>query len=88
MERLPQFKAKLEKVSLKNKPIFERWTEQCSELYIHKGHGVYKMFIFGMKQPRRHCGREILFDNILTELFQAEDETMIYVMTSICNKVW
>ena len=83
--------------------ILSRWTEYCSELYNHESCGdnagldcsqspdkylqpilreEAESAVVSMKQ-----GKSAGVDNILAELVQARGETMIDVLTEICNRI-
>ena len=84
--------------------ILSRWTEYCSELYNHESCGdnavldcsqspdedlqpilreVVESAVASLKK-----GKSAGVDNISAELVQAGGETMIDVLTEICNRFW
>ena len=86
------------------KEILSRWTEYCSELYNYESCGdnaildcsqpseedlqpilreEVEIAVASLKK-----GKSAGVDNILAELVQAGGETMIDVLTEICNKIW
>ena len=81
--------------------ILSRWTEYCSELYNHESCGDNA--VLDCSQPpdedlilREEAesavvslkkGKSAGVDNILAELVQARGETMIDVLTEICNRI-
>ena len=86
------------------KEILSRWTEYCSELYNDESCGDNAELDCSQPpeeelQPILHEEAEIAVaslkkgksagvDNIPAELVQAGGETMIDVLTEICNRVW
>ena len=81
-----------------------RWTEYCSELYNYESCGdnaaldssqppeedlqpilreEVEITVASLKK-----GKSSGVDNIQAELFQAGGETMIDVLTEICNRIW
>ena len=85
------------------KEIFSRWTEYCSEQYNHESYGDNAVLdcsqppdedlsilreevesaVASLKK-----GKSVGVDNIPAELVQAGGETMIDVLTEICNRIW
>ena len=85
------------------KEILSRWTEYCSELYNYESCGgnagdcsqppeedlqpilreEVEIAVASLKK-----GKSAGVDNIPAELIQAGGETMIDVLTEICNKIW
>ena len=84
--------------------ILSRWTDYCSELYNHESCGdntvldcsqspdedlqpilreVVESAVASLKK-----GKSAGVDNISAELVQAGGETMIDVLTEICNRFW
>ena len=86
------------------KEILSRWTEYCSELYNYGSCGDNTVLDCGQPpeedlQPilREEVeiavaslkkGKSAGVDNIPAELVQAGGETMIDVLTEICNRIW
>ena len=86
------------------KEILSRWTEYCSELYNYESCGDNTVLDCSQPpeedlQPIRHeeveiavaslkKGKSAGVDNIPAELVQAGGETMIDVLTEICNRIW
>ena len=86
------------------KEILSRWTEYCSELYNYERGGDNAVLDSSQPpeedlQPVLCEGAEIAVaslkkgksagvDNIPAELVQAGGETMIDVLTEICNRIW
>ena len=86
------------------KEIFSRWTEYCLELYNYESCGdnavldcsqppeqdlqpilreEVEIAVASLKK-----GKSVGVDNIPAELVQAGGETMIDVLTEICNRIW
>ena len=86
------------------KEILSRWTEYCSELYNYEScedntvldcsqspeedlqpilHEEVEIAVASLKK-----GKSAGVDNIRAELVQAGGETMIDVLTEICNRIW
>ena len=86
------------------KEILSRWTEYCSELYNYESCGdnivldcsqppeedlqpilreEVEIAVASLKK-----GKSAGVDNIPAELVQAGGETMIDVLTEICNRIW
>ena len=83
--------------------ILSRWTEYCSELYNYESYGdntvldcrqhledlqpilreEVEIAVAALKK-----GKSAGVDNIPAELVQAGGESMINVLTEICNKIW
>ena len=84
------------------KEILSRWTEYCSELYNYESCGDYTVLDCSQSpeenlQPIFREEVEIAVaslkksagvDNIPAELVKACGETMIDVLTEICNRIW
>ena len=91
-------------VGQREKEILSRWTEYCSELYNYESCGdntvldcsqppeedlqpilreEVEIAVASLKQ-----GKSAGVDNILAELVQPGGETMIDVLTEICNRIW
>ena len=86
------------------KEILSRWTEYCSELYNYESCGDNSVLDCSQPpeedlQPilREEVeiavaslkrGKSAGVDNIPAELVQAGGETMIDVLTEICNRIW
>ena len=86
------------------KEILSRWTEYCSELYNYESCGDNTVLDCSQPpeedlQPILHeeveiavaslkKGKSAGVDNIPAELVQAGGETMIDVLTEICNRIW
>ena len=86
------------------KEILSRWTEYCSELYNYESCGDNAVLDCSQPQeedlqPILHeeveiavaslkKGKSARVDNIPAELVQAGGETMIDVLTEICNRIW
>ena len=86
------------------KEILSRWTENCSELYNYESCGENTVLDCSQPpeedlQPilREEVeiavaslknGKSAGVDNIPAELVQAGGETMIDVLTEICNRIW
>ena len=86
------------------KEILSRWTEYCSELYNYESCGDSAVLDCSQPpeedlQPILHeeveiavaslkKGKSAGVDNIPAELVQAGGETMIDVLTEICNRIW
>ena len=79
------------------KEILSRWTEYCSELYNYESCGDNAVLDCSQPpeedlQPTLREEVEIAVvagvDNIPAELVQAGGETMIDVLTEICNRIW
>ena len=86
------------------KEILSRWTEYCSELYNYESCGDNTLLDCSQPpeedlQPILHeeveiavaslkKGKSAGVDNIPAELVQAGGETMIDVLTEICNRIW
>ena len=85
------------------KEILSRWTEYCSELYNYESCGDDAVLDCSQLpeedlQPLREeveiavvslkKGKSAGVDSIPAELFQAGGETMIDVLTEICNRIW
>ena len=86
------------------KEILSRWTEYCSELYNYESCGDNNVLDCSQPpeedlQPilREEVeiavaslkkGKSAGVDNIPAELVQAGGETMIEVLTEICNRIW
>ena len=78
------------------------WTDYCSELYNHESCGDNAVLDCS-QLPEENLqpilrdeiavgslkrGKSVGVDNIPAELVQAGEETMIYVLTEICNRIW
>ena len=86
------------------KEILSRWTEYCSELYNYESCGDNAVLDCSQppKEDLQPILREEVeiavislkkwksagVDNIPAELVQADGETMIDVLTEICNRIW
>ena len=86
------------------KEILSRWTEYCSELYNHENCGDNAVLDYSQPPEEDlqsilreevesavaslKKGKTAEVDNIPAELVQAGGETMIDVLTEICNKIW
>ena len=86
------------------KEILSRWTEYCSELYNYESCGDSAVLDCSQppeEDPQSILHEEVEIaraslkkgksagvDNIPAELFQAGGETMIDVLTEICNRIW
>ena len=92
------------KCLIEDKEILSRWTEYCSELYNYESCGdntvldcnqppeedlqpilreEVEIAVVSLKK-----GKSAGVDNIPAELVQAGGETMIDVLTEICNRIW
>ena len=81
--------------------ILSRWKECCSEQYNYKSYGDNKVLDCSQHpeedlKPICHQiavaalkkGKSAGVDNLPAELIQTGGETMINVLTKICNKIW
>ena len=84
--------------------ILCRWTEYCSELYNHESCGDNAVLDYSQLPEENlqpilrdeieiavgslKRGKSAGVDNIPAEIAQADGETMIYVLTEICNRIW
>ena len=92
------------KCHTEEKEILSRWTEYCSELYNYESCGDNAVLDCSQSpeedlQPNLREEIEIAVaslkkgkssgvDNIPAELVQASGETMISLLTEICNRIW
>ena len=95
---------KSEKCLTEEKEILSRWSEYCSELYNYESCGdnavldcsqppeedlqpilreEVEIAVASLKK-----GKSAGVDNISVELVQAGGETMIDVLTEVCNRIW
>ena len=90
---------KSEIILLKKKRFFSRWTEYCSELYNYES--CRDNAVLDCSQPPEEDLQPILREEVEiavaslkkrksagVELVQAGGETMIDVLTEICNRIW
>ena len=86
------------------KEILSRWTEYCSELYNYESCGDNAVLDCSQRPEEDlqlilreeveiavaslKRGKSAGVDNIPAELVQAGGETMIDVLTEICNRIW
>ena len=84
--------------------ILSRWTNYCSELYRHDSFGDNTILDYSQPpddnlQPilrgkveiavaSLKKGKSAGIDNIQAELVQAGEETLIDILTEICNRIW
>ena len=77
------------------KEILSRWTKYCSDLYNYES--CEDNTVLDCSQPPEEVeiavaslkkGKSAGVDNIPAELVQAGGETMIDVLTEICNRIW
>ena len=86
------------KCLIEEKGILSRWTEYCSELYNYESCGDNALLEEDLQPILREeveiavaqlkKGKYAGVDTIPAELVQAGGETMIDVLTEICNRIW
>ena len=83
--------------------ILSSWTEHCSELYNYESCGVNAVLdcshppedlqpilseVVEIAVASLKRGKSAGVDNLPAELVQAGGETMVDVLTDICNRIW